>query len=301
MASDYDYLKASDGTGDAALIHVSAVRAVGSTVLTVDSVAAVPTKFIATSGTLLSTGLLDPTTMTNFKGRVTGTTLTIDGFEPGTPDIGNTQGQVVIIKPTTGWANRVAQFIQNATGFGTPEPHTVSTLTASGLITANAGLTIPVGQTIAGAGTLPSNMLFNSCKFNVYWNAGQPSYLATPNQFYKMKFETKRFDTGNNFDTVTNFRFVAPISGFYYLSAVVGINNGTNLTAGYLQPFINNVGQETITVAGTAQTNNINPQWSRLVQLTAGDYVEIFAACGAGGLGVNGLVTSFSGFLVSVT
>lgn len=128
---DYDFLPVSDGTGDAALMHVSADRSIGATTILVDTVSGVPTKFIATSGTLLATGLLDPATVTNFKGHLDGANLEIDAYEAGSSDLGHTEGQVIIIKPNTGWANRVASFIKNMTGFGTPENITVAALDAT--------------------------------------------------------------------------------------------------------------------------------------------------------------------------
>lgn len=149
MASDYDYLPISNGSGDSALMHVTGTRIIGATTIAVDSVANVPAKFIATSGTLLPTGYIDPTTVCNFKGHTSSGSLVIDAFEPGSTDAGNTAGQVVIIKPNTGWANRVAQFIKNATNLGTPEAMTASTLTVT------TGTTLPAGDIgtadIAGA------------------------------------------------------------------------------------------------------------------------------------------------------
>jgi hypothetical protein len=129
---DYDYLKASDGTGDAALMHVEATRSIGSTTIEVDTTAGVPAKFIATSGTLGANNLLTPP-FTNFKGHLNDGNLQIDGFENGSSDIGNTEGQVIIIKPNTGWTNRVANFIENLTGFGTPQPLTLAALTATAI------------------------------------------------------------------------------------------------------------------------------------------------------------------------
>lgn len=133
--SDYNYLPVSNGSGDASLMHLTANRSIGSTVLTVDSVVNVPADFIGTVGTLLSTGFIDPTTKTDFKGHVSGATLVIDAFEPGSTDTGNTSSQVVVIKPNTGWANRVATFIKNMTNFGTPENVTVADLTATDVST----------------------------------------------------------------------------------------------------------------------------------------------------------------------
>lgn len=158
--SDYQYLSASNGSGDASLMHLTANRTIGSTVLTVDSVVNVPTDFLATVGNLLSTGFIDPTTKTDVKGHVSGATLVIDAFEPGSTDAGNTSGQVVVIKPSTGWANRVAAFIQNATNNGTPENHTVATLTATGVSTGT--LTASGAVTLNGAVEVVGTSYFNA-------------------------------------------------------------------------------------------------------------------------------------------
>lgn len=118
MALDPTYLQVSDGTGDAALMHVTAGRSIGGTVITVDTVVGVPAKFIAVSGTLLPTGFMDPATLTNFYGHVSGSTLIIEGFCDGSADAGNTIGQVVAIKPNTVWANMVATLIRSMNPVG---------------------------------------------------------------------------------------------------------------------------------------------------------------------------------------
>ena len=159
--ADYDFLSVSDGTGDSSLMHITAARATGSTTLTVDTVSRVPAKFIATSGVLLSTGLLNPSTVTNFKGHTSAGSLQIDGFEPGSTDNGNAIGDVIIIKPNTGWANRVASFVKNASGVGTVENLFVSALTAvsatiSGSINAvSAAISgnVSIGGSLAVTGT----------------------------------------------------------------------------------------------------------------------------------------------------
>lgn len=111
MSLDLSYIYASDGTGDASLMRVTGTRLVGSTTLTVDVVTGVPTKFIASSGTLLPSGFIDPTTLTNFYGHLDTGHIVIDGFLPGSIDAGNTISQVVVIKPNTFWANLIADFL----------------------------------------------------------------------------------------------------------------------------------------------------------------------------------------------
>lgn len=150
---DYDFLPVSDGSGDAALMHIEAIRLVGATIIVVDSIAGVPAKFIASYGILLSSGFIDPATKRDFKGHTSGSNLVIDAFEPGSTDDGNTAGQVIVIKPNTGWANRVAQAIKNLTNFGTPEDITVNNLDVA------ADLGVDGALSVDGAATLASLVL----------------------------------------------------------------------------------------------------------------------------------------------
>lgn len=108
------YIRASDGTGEAVRPVVTGDRAIGNLILTVNSVSKIPTHFIATSGKLLGTGKLDPNTINQFRGRVTGTTLTIESFVASYPDKGNSIGDVILIKPSTAWANELADLLSVA-------------------------------------------------------------------------------------------------------------------------------------------------------------------------------------------
>lgn len=108
MPLDQTYLQVSDGNGDAALMHVTDIRAASATTIEVDTVANVPNKFIATYGTLLASGFIDPTTAVNFYGHLSGSDLEIDGFLAGSVDAGNAVGDVVVIRPNTFWADLIA-------------------------------------------------------------------------------------------------------------------------------------------------------------------------------------------------
>lgn len=169
---DYSNLPVSDGTGDAALMHVDTDRVIGSHTLSVDSVSNVPAgHFIVTVGTLLASGFVDPSTKIDFFGHLDGSDLAIDAFCPGSTDAGNTIGQVAFIKPNTDWANLVAQFIMNASGHGTPEDITADDLTAatihlSGLLTAAAGITMS-----GGAFTTPAGAVLKASLEKSHYNA----------------------------------------------------------------------------------------------------------------------------------
>ena len=111
MAIDTRYLRASDGTGSAVLAHITIPRLAGATVLKVDNVDNWPPFFIATTGKLNPTGYIIEATKKEFRGHLQGADIIIDGFEPGFTDEGNTTDQVVIIKQTTGWADRTQEAI----------------------------------------------------------------------------------------------------------------------------------------------------------------------------------------------
>lgn len=300
MASDYDFLPVSNGSGDAPLMHISPARLPGATTLVVDTVTNIPTKFIATAGSLLASGLIDPTTAINFKGHLSGGNIIIDAFEPGSTDVGNTAGQVVIIKPNTGWANRVAQFIKNATNLGTPEAMTAAALSATSLAVSgtqtNAGPTVLNGA-VSGTGYSMATMK-NPYQFSVYRAAAQNDGGATP---AIVQFDTEKFDTGNNFDAVTSHQFVAPINGFYHFTAGVWRNAKVGGTA-YLYK-----NGSTILATGafndTSTANALHIIAPPPIQLTAGDTVDVRAG---GEVSVRSLTVGpdtcyFGGFLTSAT
>jgi hypothetical protein len=69
-------------------------------------------------GTLQANGLLNPATVQVFYGTASGTTITISSFAPGYSDLGNAIGDVVVLKPTTEWANLVSSFVTTGAGAG---------------------------------------------------------------------------------------------------------------------------------------------------------------------------------------
>lgn len=101
-------IKGSNGSGQAVRGAVTNARAISSTTLKVDSVTNYPSQFIATTGKLGPSGILDNTTVQVFFGHLSGADIIIDSFAPGYTDKGNSVADVVILKPTTAWADEVA-------------------------------------------------------------------------------------------------------------------------------------------------------------------------------------------------
>lgn len=130
----YAALEASDGAGESIRATVqSPGRSIGSSVIPVNAITNWPTgQCIVTTGTLQANNTISNPQV--FYGTASGTSITISSFAPGYTDLGNVAGDVVVIKPTTEWANLVAKFVMNATGLGTPDNLTANGLTAASLI-----------------------------------------------------------------------------------------------------------------------------------------------------------------------
>lgn len=106
------YLRASDGTGEAVLGHVQSDRLVGATVLDIDNTDNWPEFFILTTGTLAANGYISEDDMCIMLCHLDGGTVEIDGYADGYSDVGNTEGQIAVIKQATEWANRVTDAVE---------------------------------------------------------------------------------------------------------------------------------------------------------------------------------------------
>ncbi len=113
MAVDLEYIRASDGTGEAVRATVQAARSVGATTLQLDSNTNYPDKLIATTGNYnAEEDKLVPGSITVMLCHRDGPNIIIDEFAPGYTDAGNTVGQIVVIKPATAWADMIADLLE---------------------------------------------------------------------------------------------------------------------------------------------------------------------------------------------
>jgi len=110
-------IKASDGTGNASTATVQTVRNSGVTTIIVDTVNNIPATFMGSMGTPHT--FVDPVTSeeitviseataVDFTGHVSGANLEIDSIAPGYVDNGSAVGDIIVIRPTTEWANNLA-------------------------------------------------------------------------------------------------------------------------------------------------------------------------------------------------
>jgi len=175
-----------------------------------------------------------------------------------------------------------------------------ATITGNATVDGSLGITGVVG----GAGYSLAT-ISNPYKFSAYattiTNIGASGTT-------KVALNGEVFDTGNNFDSTTNSRFVAPVAGFYFITACVQVSSAGMGTTANGTAFIYKNGAEwkrgqMIAGSGNSLTT-ITAQISDVMQLAANDYVELWAYNGdsstrSTGSGSN--ITYMSGFLVSAT
>lgn len=171
MAS-IDTLRASDGSGNASVATVQSPRSAMATTLVVDTVQGINGTFHATMGTPHT--FVDPVTnetitviseatAVDFQGHVDGTNLEIDVIAPGFTDNGSAVNDIVIIKPTTQWADEVADVLAvEHKDDGTHGDITCDSITING--TASAEGWSPLGatpNTVTANGNRSYDLVFN--------------------------------------------------------------------------------------------------------------------------------------------
>lgn len=138
--------------------------------------------------------------------------------------------------------------------------------------------------------------LKNPYRFRVYRTA---AFTLSAGSFAKVSFDNKDFDPSNNFDAVTNFRYTAPVTGYYQFNAGVGVltSPGSFLIVSlYRNGAEIERGTQLNCSAAAASTMNA------LVSATAGDYFEIYVYgtnAVSADVGNAAARPRFSGFLVS--
>lgn len=137
--------------------------------------------------------------------------------------------------------------------------------------------------------TINITKMYNPYRFSAYRSGAQAAGVVI--------FNVENFDTNNNYDT-TNGRYTAPISGFYFFSA--NMSQSVASAPNDPQTIIRKNGTTTVGFSHFVNMYNGASSGSAnsacLVQLNAGDYVDVVI-----GRGNDGQTTgnNFSGFLVT--
>lgn len=177
----------------------------------------------------------------------------------------------------------------------------------SGTITLNAPavsgtttLTLPATTGTVLTSVSPASDLPSSIKgpaFSAYSTVNQSTSTATTT---KVQLNTERFDTNNNFDNTTNYRFTPTIAGYYQISGAVTYTSAANNYGA--AAIINKNGSDYAwgTATGTNQMY-ATAQVSSLIYLNGStDYIELYVYNGSGASQTTGgfsFYTYMTGFL----
>jgi len=97
----------------------------------------------------------------------------------------------------------------------------------------------------------------------------------------KVQFNTESFDVGSNYDNATNYRFTAPVTGYYLVNTLITWGNISGEDH-YTKIYKNGTGIITSAIHGI--TGNAYIQTiTDIVPLTAAQYVEVFVYQNSGG------------------
>lgn len=248
---------------------------------------------------------------TTITGNTTTTTLNSGNTAiTGTLAAGNTA--------ITGFAN-VTSTIQGGAGLMIAGAASGITTLAAGNTTitgfANVSSTLQVGANVVlGTTTISANggvgtagqVLTSGATSNVYWStiaSPGPAFSAyksgnqsfSSNTWTKVTFPFEDYDTNNNFDSTTNYRFTPTVAGYYQINCTGYFTSGSS--DNYLQLYKNGTSFGYY-ININASINNITLTFSNLFYMNgSSDYLELFVYSNAASPVVSSSGTHFQGFL----
>ncbi len=121
--------------------------------------------------------------------------------------------------------------------------------------------------------------LSSSVKARAYLAANQAD--ISDDTWTKVTLDTETYDIGNDFDNVTNYRFAAPVAGYYQVNALL---TWTNIVADkqYLVAIYLNGTEVASQHSQSSHTSSIGGSISDVIYLTAAQYLELYAYTDAG-------------------
>lgn len=146
---------------------------------------------------------------------------------------------------------------------------------------------------------IPATNISDPYKFSAYRSTSNQNISG--NTITRIQLNAEKFDTSNNFDSSTNYRFTAPVAGFYYFHGSVQTLLGTTNTDSGVALYKNG----SLYRYGSNLKNGVYPQYSvsGLLQLAVNDYVELWFInrVSADTISSGPENTYFDGFLFSAT
>jgi hypothetical protein len=136
--------------------------------------------------------------------------------------------------------------------------------------------------------TLPAStgtIMVNGPAFSAYASASQN---VTTSTWTKVTLNTEVFDTNNNFDSTTNYRFTPTVAGYYQINAGIYCSNASTYdTAGSVGIYKNGSIYQRATLNFSSQGaafNDFLTTTSAVISMNGStDYIELYGRITAGG------------------
>jgi hypothetical protein len=142
------------------------------------------------------------------------------------------------------------------------------TINGSGTITGISAGGLP--DAIITQADLATGVAGTGPAFSAYVGSSQ---TIVTNTFVKMQINTEEFDTNNNFDPTTNYRFTPTVAGYYQVNGSIVFS--TNITSPQLAIYKNGTNFK----VGTNYASGAWANVSALVYLNGStDYIELYGA-----------------------
>lgn len=239
----------------------------------------------------------DTTTQSEWVGTVSGTTISNLSLTGGN-DQSYLAGAYAEVTPTAKYAKDLYD------GLVTNGIHNADGTLKDGSISATSKLADSIVTNSKIASGVTTDKLSNPYKFSVYQNG---DITINANSWTKAQLNTELFDTGNVFDSSTNFRFTAPVSGYYQINAQIAMSiSGYSSTTSSRGAIFKNGSAYLYSseVPGTGDTRS-QPKHvlGQLMYLAANDYLELNGIIYESSRQIGGGMgsTFMTGYLVSIT
>jgi len=142
--------------------------------------------------------------------------------------------------------------------------------------------------------------LLNGTDFGPAFSASLGTFTLSASTFTKMPYSAETFDTNNNYDPTTNYRFTPTVAGYYWIKNqfFLGVSSGRTVASIY-----KNSGEVCQTLVPSNATNGgISVVSQALIYFNGTtDYVEAFGyqeSGGSGGVNTNAALSIFCGYMV---
>ena len=149
---------------------------------------------------------------------------------------------------------------------------TLTLPTTSGTVLTSASTITPSAGTVTQA-SLSTNVTGNGPAFSAYLAANQS---VTSTVLTKITLNTKTFDTNNNFDSTTNYRFTPTVAGYYQINAAAQ-SQATGMSAMVLNIYKNGAGYKSQTSALGGTPAFVSMSISDVIYMNGStDYIELY-------------------------